>query len=414
MTGVAREFLAMAVAFGFLIFVPQRKIWKGFILILTGLIMGAGAGLAPEKLWGNFTAVVLTPSTMKTIAVIMQIGIFSALMKHYDILSSIYRGLKHIFPSARAVMMLLPAAIGMVSVPGGAAISSPFVDEIGASLHLPSGKRAAVNLTFRHIAYFLLPTSSSMILLSDLASGMNLYHLIALNIPFVFFMEATAYGLYLHGSETLHDAAPRNLLRGAVDILKYFSPIYAIVVLNAFFGIEMYISVFLSLLLILVCWGRRDPKTYWKVFWDGFNVETFVLMAGIYYLQNTVNSLPAVMGAFQALFRGASGFSVLLVIAASALFFGLTSGLSFVSLGILVPLLLGLGLPKGLEMLYCVFIYTWSFIGYFFSPLHLCLVLTVRQMGCSMKELYRSYLPLMAEMAVSPFLVFYLCRAFLP
>ena len=64
-------------------------------------------------------------------------------------------------------------------------------------------------------------------------------------------------------------------------------------------------------------------------------------------------------------------------------------------------------------MLYGVFIYTWSFIGYFFSPLHLCLVLTLRQMGCSMRSLYRSYMPLMAEMAVSSFLIFYLYRAFL-
>lgn len=413
MTDVAREFLAMALAFGFLIFVPQGKIWKGFTLFFTGLIMGGAAGLAPTKLWSNFQAVVLTPSTVKTMAVIVQIGIFSALMKHYGLLSSIYRGLKHIFPSSRAVMMLLPAAIGMVSVPGGAAISSPFVDEIGASLRLPPGKRAAVNLTFRHIAYFLLPTSSSMILLSDLASGMNLYRLIALNVPFIFLMELSSYGLYLSGVATPRDEARRDVRLGVLHMLKYFSPVYAVVALNAFFGVEMYLSVFLSLMLILACWGRRDPKTYWKVFWKGLKVETFVLMAGIYYLQNTVNSLPAVMRAFQTLFHGASGFSVLLVIAASALFFGLTSGLSFVSLGVLVPLLTGLGLPQEQEMLYGVFIYTWSFIGYFFSPLHLCLVLTLRQMGCSMRSLYRSYLPLMAEMAVSPFLIFYLYRAFL-
>jgi hypothetical protein len=50
-----------------------------------------------------------------------------------------------------------------------------------------------------------------------------------------------------------------------------------------------------------------------------------------------------------------------------ALLFGLATGLSYVPLGVLVPLLTSLHLPPTEELLYCVFIYTWSFNGYFFS-----------------------------------------------
>ena len=180
-----RESLAMGAAFGFLVFFPKGKLWNGASLLIAGLIMGLGAGQSPRGVAENFTGIVTSPPTMKTIAVILQIGVLSALMKQYDILGRLVEAFEDVFSSTKAVIMILPAAIGMVSVPGGAAISSPFVDELGDSLRLPVFKRAALNLTFRHCAFFLLPTSSSMIVFSNMAPHVSLYKLIALSVAFV-------------------------------------------------------------------------------------------------------------------------------------------------------------------------------------------------------------------------------------
>ena len=374
-----REFLAMGAAFGFLIFFPKGKLWNGASLLLTGLIMGLGAGQSPKVVAENFTGIVTSPPTMKTIAVILQIGVLSALMKQYDILGRLVEAFKDVFSSAKAVIMILPAAIGMVSVPGGAGISSPFVDELGDNLRLPVFKRAA------------------------------------LNVAFIAGMEFTSYLLYLRGASA--PVAPRSggghTLRGLVDILKYMSPIYVIVLLNGLFKVPMYLSAFASLMLILAGWGRRDAKAYARAFWQGLSGQTFVTMLGIYFMQNTVRDLTGIMGAFQNMFVRSSGFGVLLVIAGAALLFRLTTGLSYVPLGVLVPLLTSLHLPPAEELLYCVFIYTWSFNGYFFSPLHLCQALTLQQMNCSVSALDKGYLPLMIEMAVAPFVIFGLYRTIL-
>ena len=374
-----REFLAMGAAFGFLIFFPKGKLWNGASLLLTGLIMGLGAGQSPKVVAENFTGIVTSPPTMKTIAVILQIGVLSALMKQYDILGRLVEAFEDVFSSTKAVIMILPAAIGMVSVPGGAAISSPFVDELGDSLRLPVFKRAA------------------------------------LNVAFVAGMEFASYLLYLRGAEA--PAAPRSggghTLRGLVSILKYMSPIYVIVLLNGLFKVPMYLSAFASLMLILAGWGRSDAKAYARAFWQGLSGQTFVTMLGIYFMQNTVRDLTGIMAAFQTMFAQSSGFGVLLVIAAAALLFGLATGLSYVPLGVLVPLLTSLHLPPTEELLYCVFIYTWSFNGYFFSPLHLCQALTLQQMNCSVSALDKGYLPLMIEMAVAPFVIFGLYRTIL-
>ena len=191
------------------------------------------------------------------------------------------------------------------------------------------------------------------------------------------------------------------------------SPIYVIVLLNGLFKVPMYLSAFASLMLILAGWGRRDAKAYARAFWQGLSGQTFVTMLGIYFMQNTVRDLTGIMGAFQNMFVRSSEFGVLLVIAGAALLFGLTTGLSYVPLGVLVPLLTSLHLPPAEELLYCVFIYTWSFNGYFFSPLHLCQALTLQQMNCSVSALDKGYLPLMIEMAVAPFVIFGLYRTIL-
>ncbi len=406
-----RESIAMAAAFGFLIFCPKGRLWTGVSLLLTGVILGLCAGQGPALMAANFASIVTTPATVKTIAVVLQVGILSALMKHYDILPRLVDAFKQIFSSAKAVIMILPAAIGILSVPGGAGISSPFVDELGGSMGLPVQKRAAVNLIFRHMAYFLFPTSTPIILMSSIAPHVSTYRLIAFNVAFIFCTELTAYFLYLRNAPSGAITGGKSRLRGLAGVAVYLSPVYIVILLNGLFGLPMYLCLAASILLVLIGWGRRDAAEFVRVFWRGLSAKTFVTMLGIYYIQNTARSLTSVMNGFRTMFFSSSGFSVLLVIASAALLFGLTTGLSYVPLGVLIPLVLSLKLPPMEELLYCVFIYTWCFNGYFFSPLHLCQVLTLDQMGCPINKLDREYLPLMAEMSIAPFVIFYAYRA---
>ena len=252
-----------------------------------------------------------------------------------------------------------------------------------------------------------------MILTTSMVPRLSTYRLIAMNVIFIFCMEFTSYILYLRSLQSCKVPGEKHRLHGLIGILKYMAPIYIIILLNALLKVPMYLSVFSSLILIFICWGRHNPTEYCRIFWQGLSFKTFITMLGIYYMQNTVRSLSGIMSGFQMMFAVSSGFSVLLLIAIAALFFGLTTGLSYVPLGVIIPLLVGINLPPKEEILYCIFIYTWSFNGYFFSPLHLCQVLTLEQMGCEIKKLDRIYLPLMAEMAVAPFVIFYIYRAVL-
>ena len=401
-----RQFLAIAVAFSLMPFWSKKKMGFGPMLMITGVLLSLVAGLAPMTMLNNFIKVFTTPATLKTIIVVVIVGMLGALMKRYGILDKVVESLKELINSQKTIITVLPAVIGMLSVPGGAALSIPFVDKIGEEMKMPPEVRGVINLSFRHIAMFLLPTSTAIIMVTTVLPDVNLYGLIGMNLGFVILMQSTSYFLYVRKYPDVKTKTTAKKSTALGKLLLYLSPIYMVVVFNGILGIEMYISAFLSLVIILLLWGRKDVKDYAKVAYKG--ISTFTILVGVYFVQNTVKSLDQVMSGVTTLFNNASGFSVLLVIAAAAVLFGLTTGLSMVPLGILLPLISNLPLSPNAKLVYCSFIFVWSFLGYFFSPLHMCQLLTVKHIGCGNAKVYKEYSKLIPCVAVYSFVLFYL------
>lgn len=402
---IARELAGAAAAFAFLVFVPRKKIWPGFFLFAATVLLAVTAGQSPLTIAGNMKNVVTSARTLGTTGVVLQIGILSALMKHYGFLDRLLAAFNELFPSSKAVITTLPAAFGLLTVPGGAQLSAPFVDSLGEKMGMSPVNRAVVNLTYRHMAYFILPTSSSMMLLAGMMPELNLYHLISLNFAFIFIMEFSSYLLYLGSARNIRSQTG-DRIRAAGDIALYLSPIYLILIFNGIFGVPMFFSVLIPVLLIFAVTGRRDVGEFAAVCRDGFSTRMLVMMLAVYFMQHTVYGLHGIMELFRTSFTTMSGWKVLVLIATAATASGASTGLSFVPLGVLIPMLCDLHFSAPRELVYVFFIYAWSFTGYYFSPLHLCQLLTLEEMHITSGELFRAYAPLMAIMAASTFVLF--------
>ena len=163
---MVRQFLAIAVAFSLMPFWTKKKLGFGPMLIITGVILSLVAGLSPMTMVHNFIGVFTTASTLKTIIIVVIVGMLGSLMKHYGILDKIVETLKELISSSKAIITVLPAVIGLLSVPGGASLSIPFVDKIGDDMGMSGQTRSVINLSFRHISMFLLPTSTSIIMVT--------------------------------------------------------------------------------------------------------------------------------------------------------------------------------------------------------------------------------------------------------
>lgn len=169
----------------------------------------------------------------------------------------------------------------------------------------------------------------------------------------------------------------------------------------------MYLSVALCILLMFfLCW--KEKKTFLRNLWKGISFSTLFMLIGVYFIQNLIQNLDQVMSGVVWLFQNSSGFGILLVISAASLLFGLTTGLSLVPIGIILPLVATLPMDPTLKLLYTFFVFIWSFMGYYYSPLHLCQLLTIKYMGCAAWPVYKEHLKIIPWLFVSSYLLFYL------
>ena len=153
-----------------------------------------------------------------------------------------------------------------------------------------------------------------------------------------------------------------------------------------------------------------EKSSYLKTAIKGINLHTLFMLVGVYFVQNLIKSQSSVMTLFSNLFLSVSGFSVLLVIMLIATVLGLSTGLNMVSLGILLPLVQTLPITATEKLLYVFFIYIWSFIGYYYSPLHLCQILSNSYVGCGVGNVTKENIKLLPSLAGASFALFYLYR----
>ena len=450
-----RQLIAIFISFALMPVLVKKKLEFGPALLITGVLLSLIAGLPVPQIGTSFIRVFTEPATIKTISVVLMIGILGNILKVYGFLDKIVEGLETLIPSKKALIMMTPAVIGVLSVPGGAYLSAPFVDTLGKDMEMPPNRRIVVNLSFRHISMFLIPFNQTMLFVSDMIPGINLYSLIGLNLGFVIIMQTVAYFVYIKSAKKTISQSGGNKGKALVDVLIFLSPVYMPVLFNAIFDIQMYQAVLLSLVwMLFICEKPRkglifccvmlvvlavlkfavtdpamyvyiifaviaagllfgllknsDSKEFIKAGIKGFNLFTAIMLIGVYYLQNIIKNLDSVMDMFRYLFLNSTGFSVLLVVAAASLLFGMSTGLNLVPIGVILPLVLSLPIDAGMKMVYTNFVYIWSFLGYYYSPLHLCQIMTIKYIECPTGKVYREHARAIPYIVVGSFLLFYL------
>lgn len=386
----------------------KLKINFGFSLMISAVIISFIFGIEPHRTLRNFITVFTTYAQIKNVIIVTLIGAFGMLLKKYDFLTKVNEALQNMLSGQKTVMMVLPAVVGLLSVPGGAQLSAPFVDELGESLGVKKDIRCVLNLTCRHIATFLMPTSNSIIVLIAAAPMVDMYFLILLNIGFVVLMQLFSYLFYARDIKEVKVPIDKSKLPHYIkQLVIYLSPIYMIIVFNGIFGIELITSVLLSFVIIFLISGRNDAKGYFETFRSGLKAKTFVMMVGLFFIQNTIKSADTLINGFSHIFLNNSGFILAVAIFAFALLISVTTGLSYPAIGVIMPMVASLGLGSTELAIYAFFVFCCTFIGYFFSPLHLCQLLTMQAMGCQPKNVYREYLKLIPAVSVSVFVLFF-------
>lgn len=383
------QLVTVIISFLFIPILNRLKFKLSNTLLITAVILGLITGLGPLETTRSFIDVFVIKSSLSTVLTVMMVSIFGGLMKHYGILDQIVSSMISVINNKKNILMIIPAMIGVLLIPGGALLSAPFINNLGQDMKIPPVRRVAINLVFRHISMFILPYSTMLLLATSSFPDISMGKLILLNLIFVIFMIIMGYILYI--KDIIPEKKNNNHfnLRDILQLLVYTSPIYICVIINMMTGLEFYITIIASIFIVYLL---SDKKDFLKITIKSLNVSTVLTVIAILSMKETILKLDELLLIFSRLFAESNSMlAIMLVFLITSFFFGFITGSTGPSMAVTLPMLVQLNPSENMLYIYLYFCCATSFIGYFFSPLHLCQAFTLQHMEVSTGELYKEY-----------------------
>ncbi|GAB4344483.1 MAG: hypothetical protein Kow0089_21050 [Desulfobulbaceae bacterium] len=312
--------------------------------------------------------------------------------------------------NGRAVsLVLIPAAIGLVPMPGGALFSAPLVGETVREKQLSPAWKVAVNYWFRHIFEYWWPLYPVVIVSLSIFT-LTTWQFFSLQIPFTLVSLGAGWFFLLRRNTALlaDDSLPGDGEAGRLG--PVLAPILLVVLCTLLLPAPvrmilpgagpataklLAMSVGLALSLGLIRLGSRADGEF-RLFSNFFSAKT----------ANVVFTLGGVM-VFQALLDASgllplagkqlsdSAVPLVMVIGFLPFLAGLVTGIAIGFAGPAFPLVVGLmaGDPTLSQASVLVLAFSMGYAGMMLSPVHLCYVLTRRYFVSGLFQSYRYILP---------------------
>jgi len=426
------EFSAVAkiliVFFGILA-ASRVRIPLGAGLILGGLILDLWSGKGMDALPADFMQALMRPELWLltvTITLIMEVGHFMASEESGQVIVSMARrvGGKH---GQAASLILIPAAIGLVPMPGGALFSAPLVGKSAQNSSNSAEWKAAVNYWFRHILEYWWPLYPVVIVTLSIFS-LQTWKFMLVQIPFTFASLAAGYFFLLRQkSLSFHDE--ESFEQNMTGIVQVLLPIGIIVtatlLLPGFFQKILpalnpaswkLLSMLTGLAISLAFIGRSRKKHTRKMFSDLATVKTlnvFITLAGVMIFESLLNSSGLIPLAGHEL--STAKVPVELIIAFLPFLAGLVTGIAIGFAGAAFPIVVGFisaGDNSMQPMASLVLAFSMGYAGMMLSPVHLCFLLTVDYFSASFIQVYRYILPCVISIMSFGIIIYILLQTF--
>ena len=379
-----------------------------------GLAMFAGAGalaitapVPPAKVWTAVLAAFTDETTWSLTFIIIFIGILGYILKHSGALDIMVDSLLRLLGDARWLMIAIPGLMGLLTVPGGAMMSAPMVDQLGDRVNISPERKTGINLIYRHLMYLIFPMMSSIILATSLA-GITPLELVGYNIP-VLVVGAIASWFFLFKGVSPGDVKGRWSVADLGWFLVSTMPILGTLMLFIFldlpFPMALVVGIVISMLILpggegrltrrMLVSGRERART---MLHPGFKPDMILVVLGIMVFKEILHASSLVTTFTMGLMELGIPLWVLLMVLPFAV--GMVTGVHTATIGIIVPIFLPL-LPQESYLAGISLMYVSSTIGYVISPLHLCLILTKEFYRARFKGSYRYITPIAGLMMAS-------------
>ncbi len=395
------QLFSFIIAFILALFLISKNVNMGLSLIIAAFVTGITYF---ENLKGLLITILEGMFSSLSIELMIIVGLISGLgyiMKVTGDLDQMLNSLNALLKNIKVLLMVVPALIGTLNIPGGAILSAPMIAESGKKVQLDKVNQNSINLFFRHIGFFIYPLYPTMILTAELLD----VSIISI-IKYTFFVMLTgiiaAYPVMLKNVKNQQKPKEDGKFIGNVkSFISGFAPIIIILILALLLNIPFHYALFLGVVFAL-CKKTSKNSVFFTVIKKrirdfiviGVDYQLVFTIAGLMAFKNVIEDTGVVNEIAQIIIE--FGVPLPFLVCGLGLLAGYVSGVHMAAIGILGPLFAPM-LTGGINTaVYAALLFTTINVGYLISPLHLCLVLGNEYFDVDIGPVYRKLsIPLM-------------------
>lgn len=394
--------IRIIIVFVFVLFLIRKKLSLGHSFILGAVSLSILFGLHPKAMIASIARSIVYPKTLSLALIVSLILVLSSSMELSGQMKRLLKNFRGLITNIKINLIVFPALIGLLPMPGGAVFSAPMVKDLGTLSDLSGDKLSFINYWFRHIWEYWWPLYPGVLLATVLAN-INILNFIAFMCPITLLALYFGY-LPLKGlRQTLKNTGQNSnvpvwpFIREMTPILLVIIPGLGMGILFSYMFPNLSVSKEIGLilaLLISIGWiwfiNILSKNQIWKIVSNPQNLNMMYIVASILIFKGILEDSHAVGAISNELLM----LKVPLVLIAVILPFlvGLITGITIafvgVTLPILIPLIHSLG-EANFMLQYVMLTIVCGFSGVLLSPLHLCLILSNEYFDTSMSAVYR-------------------------
>jgi uncharacterized protein len=358
---------------------------------------------------------IIQPRTIAVAFIVAGLLVFSRMMRETGRIDRMVTLMRSILRRPAVAMAAMPAAIGMIPMPGGALFSAPMVRAATGGADVSGAQLSAINYWYRHPWEFWWPLYPGVILAMQLADeqfGISQGLYILAMLPISLAMIIGGLWVFRGSHSDLHKSSEKAPAGAKRDLLGVMMPIW--IVLGVFVAgklaiwgvgkfvtlgdqwsfIDKYITTIVAIaaaLAWLAMSGRVSLKKLGGMF-ATLSVAKLVLV---------VTSAMVFMHALQKIQAGeamygelnAMGVPIVVVVALLPFIAGFVLGIAIGFVGTAFPIVLPLVMGTESPMAYVMLAYVFGHMGQMLSPIHVCQIVTLEYFDSSYRGIYPRIVP---------------------
>ncbi|MBT8339356.1 MAG: DUF401 family protein [Desulfatitalea sp.] len=386
-----------------LVLLAMRQKWSlGNALIAGTIGLGLLFGMGPWAIARSAVWSLIHPKTLSLTIVVALILIFSHSLEQSGQMARLLERFKGLIRNPKLNLVVFPALIGLLPMPGGAIFSAPMVKSLGRDHALSPSLLSYINYWFRHIWEYWWPLYPGILLTTALA-GMNLWRLVLVTAPITVVAILAGYWPLRGWTVANRSDAPRTALR---PFLRELAPIAGVIGLGLAGGVLLSALLpsglqsvakelgLITALLIAIAWVWRINTMTWPVRWQILKshalLKMIYMIAAILIFKGILEDSQAVDRVSGEMLRWQIPLVPITVVLPFLV--GLVVGITIAFVGTTFPILISLIQAMGQQQhmpAYLMLALASGFIGVLASPLHLCFLMSNQYFETSLIPVYR-------------------------